>query len=176
MIALQVGSELTFAPMDVVAGAPAGVEVSSEANELLNSGVDKTVVSAKVVDKYNNPVQEGAPVSWNITYSGNLERSDLAVDGNGTVTAEYRSGLETLPTDITLTAGDVESKVTIYKKTLDYTLAISANSFTRVHRNSNSYPDSGAPVGCRCYLEQLRRGYLRTGIGLEYRGTGAVSH
>lgn len=127
---VQVGSELTFAPMDVVAGAPTSVEVSSEANELLNSGVDKTVVSAKVVDKYNNPVQEGTPVSWNITYSGNLERSDLAVDGNGTVTAEYRSGLETLPTDITLTAGDVESKVTIYKKTLDYTLAISANSFT----------------------------------------------
>lgn len=127
---VQVGSELTFEPMVVVAGVPTSVKVTSEAAELLSSGVDTTVVTAKVVDKYNNPVQEGTPVNWDITYSGNLDRSDLAVGSDGTVKAVYRSGLETLPTDITLTAGDVESKVTIEKKTLDYSLAISASSFT----------------------------------------------
>ncbi|NMY42812.1 LamG domain-containing protein [Pseudomonas sp. WS 5013] len=127
---VQVGSELKFEPMMVVAGVPASVKVTSESTELLSSGVDKTLVTAKVVDQYNNPVQEGTPVSWDITYSGDLERSDLVVGSDGTAKAVYRAGLETLPTDITLTADDVESKVTIEKKALDYTLSISANTLT----------------------------------------------
>ncbi|WP_289532707.1 LamG-like jellyroll fold domain-containing protein [Pseudomonas sp. SO81] len=127
---VQVGSELKFEPMMVVAGVPTSVKVTSESTELLSSGVDKTLVTAKVVDQYNNPVQEGTPVSWDITYSGDLERSDLVVGSDGTAKAVYRAGLETLPTDITLTADDVESKVTIEKKALDYTLSISANTLT----------------------------------------------
>lgn len=127
---VPVGSELKIGPMTVVAGVAKTIELSSESSELLSSGVDKTKITGKVYDQFNNPVQEGTPVSWQTGYSGQLEEVITAADEQGQVTAEYRAGLETLSTDVTLSTGNVNSKTTISKKALDYSISLSSTNFT----------------------------------------------
>lgn len=124
------GTELEIGPMTVVAGAPKRIELSSESSELLSSGVDKTKLTGKIYDQFNNPVQEGTPVSWETGYSGQLEQVSTSADAQGKVTAEYRVGLETLPTDITLSTGNVNSRTTLNKKALDYSISLSSTNFT----------------------------------------------
>lgn len=127
---VPVGTELKIGPMTVVAGVPTRVELSSDSSELLSSGVDKATITGKVYDQYNNPVQEGTPVGWQAGYSGQLEKVTTAVDAQGQVTADYRVGLETLPTEITLSTGGVSSTTTISKKELDYSISLSSQDFT----------------------------------------------
>lgn len=127
---VPVGTELKIGPMTVVAGLPTRIELSSDASELLNSGVDKATITGTVYDQYNNPAQEGTPVGWQAGYSGQLEEVTTAVDAQGQVTVDYRVGLETLPTDITLSTGGVSSTTTISKKELDYSISLSSRDFT----------------------------------------------
>ncbi|MDQ7986247.1 Ig-like domain-containing protein [Pseudomonas sp. G34] len=126
---VPVGTELKIGPMTVVAGAPTRIELSSDSSELLSSGVDKATLTGKVYDQYNNPVQEGTPVSWQTGYSGQLEKATTSVDAQGQITADYRVGLETLPTDITLSTGGLSSTTTINKKELDYSISLSSRNF-----------------------------------------------
>ncbi|MDT9111082.1 hypothetical protein, partial [Escherichia coli] len=67
---------------------------------------------------------------WQAGYSGQLEEVTTAVDAQGQVTVDYRVGLETLPTDITLSTGGVSSTTTISKKELDYSISLSSRDFT----------------------------------------------
>jgi len=127
---VPVGTELKIGPMTVVAGLPTRIELSSDSSELLSSGVDKATITGTVYDQYNNPVQEGTPVSWQAGYSGQLEKVTTSVDAQGQVTADYRVGLETLPTDITLSTAGLSSTTTISKKELDYSISLSSQDFT----------------------------------------------
>lgn len=126
---IRIGAQVEYAPMKVLAGKPTAITLTSDKPQMLSSGVDIAKIKGDIRDQYGNPVQEGTAVNWQMGYSGNLEKSDYAVRGDGLVTAEYKVGLETIPTDITLSAGDVTSTLTIEKKPLDYTLALSSSSF-----------------------------------------------
>ncbi|WP_218224504.1 hypothetical protein [Pseudomonas sp. PIC25] len=125
-----VGTELTYGSITVLAGEPKTIKLSSADAILLSSGVDKTTITGEIFDQYNNPVQEGTPVSWNTGYSGELQRADSSVGLGGKVTAEYTVGRETLPTEIILSTGGVNSQVVIEKKALELTASLSAGQFS----------------------------------------------
>lgn len=126
---IRIGAEVEYDPMEVLAGEPTAITLTTDKPEMLSSGVDKAKITGEIRDQYGNLVQEGTAVNWQLGYSGNLEKSDYVVGSDGLVTAEYKVGLETVPTDITLSAGDVTSTLTIQKKELDYTLSLSSQSF-----------------------------------------------
>src|SRR5690606_1229924 len=61
-----------------------------------------------------------------VGYSGQLAKIVTSVDAQGQLTADYRVGSETLPTDITLSTGGLSSTTTISKKELDYSSSLSS--------------------------------------------------
>jgi hypothetical protein len=126
---VRTGSEVVMEPMAVVAGAPTRVEVTSDSASLLSTGVDTATLTATVYDQHDNPAQEGTPVAWDTGYSGDLDKVVTQVDAQGVATAQYRVGLETLPTDVSLSAGAVAEKTTVEKKAFDFTATLSASSF-----------------------------------------------
>lgn len=126
---VRLGSEVVMEPMTVVAGAPTKVEVTSDSAALLSTGVDTATLTATVYDQHDNPAQEGTPVAWDNGYSGDLDKVETQVNAQGVATAQYRVGLETLPTDVSLSAGAVAQKATVEKKAFDFTASLSASNF-----------------------------------------------
>ena len=115
---VAVGTEKKFGPFTVAPGVADRITLTASDQNVLNSGVNHTQVIGRVYDQYDNPVAEGTPITWGVGYSGTLQNEASIVNGVGAVTTDYVSGLESLPTEISVFAGTESQTLTLEEKSV----------------------------------------------------------
>ena len=119
--AVQVGTSKRFGPFNVIAGAPARIELNTPNAELLVSGVDTATVTANVYDAQGNPVADGTPVDWKLTGDGEFRVLGSRTE-NGQATVEYEVGKNLNPSDIVATSDRARQSLTVEKRPLEVSL------------------------------------------------------